>query len=184
VSERLWILLGAGGEVAAQIVGDDTDRDNPDALPAIEVDRHGDLAREAWDAEAGCWVPRLDVLKAEAWERVKARRAESEYGGAETPLGRMDSDPASQGKINGLVTMAMLAQAGGQPFAQPFTMADNQVVEHDAAAMIAAGVAVGRHVAACHTAARTLREAIEAAATAGELAAIDIETASWPGSAN
>jgi hypothetical protein len=178
---RLWILLGAGGEVVGQVIGDETCRDNPERRRRVEVERHGDLSRERWDREAGAWVPRMDVLKLETWERVKARRDAAEHGGAETPLGRMDSDPASQGKVNGLVTMAMLAQAAGQPFSQPFTMADNQVVEHDAAAMIAAGVALGRHVAACHAAARRLRDEIASAESADALAAIDADSANWPG---
>lgn len=178
--ERRWILLADDGQVAAQIIGEETARDNPSALPMVEVERHGDLVRETWDQDVGAWVPRLEVLKAEAWEQVKARRDAAEHGGAPTPLGRMDSDPLSQSKINGLVTMAMLTQAAGQPFLQPFTMAGNGVVEHDADAMIAAGVAVGRHVAACHAVARALRDRIAATASAAELAAIEIDGAPWP----
>ena len=76
--------------------------------------------------------------------------------------------------------MAMLALQNAQPFLQPFTMQDNSVVDHDAAQMITAGVAVGQHVSDCHAVARTLRDAIDAATTIAEVDAIDIEGANWP----
>jgi hypothetical protein len=68
--------------------------------------------------------------------------------------------------------MAMLAQAGGQPFSIDWTLADNTVRTLSGADMIAVGQALGQHVAACHIKARALREQINAATTVAEVEAV------------
>lgn len=98
------------------------------------------------------------------WERIKARRDLEADGGANTPLGRVDTDPASRLRISGAVQMAQISLAGGEPFAIGWTMADNTVVEHDGPAMIAMGVAAGQKYAACFARAQALRLEVEAAA--------------------
>lgn len=121
----------------------------------------------------------FEIAKIELREAVMRRRDRAEFSGCDTGLGRMDTDADSQRKINGSVTMALIAQAAGQPFSIDWTMADNTTVAHDGAAMIAAGVAVGMHVSACHENAIALKAAIEAAADVVALAGIDIEEG-WP----
>lgn len=121
----------------------------------------------------------LDSQKARRIAEVKLKRDAVEWAGCDTALGRVDSDPDSQRKVGGAVQMAMIAQAAGAPFSIDWTMQDNATVTHDAAAMIAMGIAVGQHVAACHEAALVKRAAIEAATTVEDVAAIDIETG-WP----
>src|SRR5207237_3785213 len=98
---------------------------------------------------------------------------------APTPLGTAQTDLESLVKINGLVSMAMLAKSAGQPFGETFTMADNSEVPLTADQMIGFGTAVGAHIAAVHARGRELRAAINAAATAEEIASIDLETG-WP----
>jgi hypothetical protein len=90
-------------------------------------------------------------------------------------LGRVDTDPESQRKVNGAVTMALIAAGAGQPFSIGWTMQDNSAVEHDGAAMIAMGAAVGGHVARCHSIALAKRELIAAAGTRAAIEAVDIE---------
>ncbi|PXA90002.1 hypothetical protein DMC47_28125 [Nostoc sp. 3335mG] len=75
--------------------------------------------------------------------------------------------------------MAMIAQGAGAPFSIDWTMQDNSSATHDAAAMIRLGVSIGQHVAACHAVALAKRAAIEAAADATALAAIDV-AGGWP----
>lgn len=132
-----------------------------------------------WDLETRQMVPNLDGLRARRWDDVKARRDQAEWAGCATPLGRVDTDPDSQRKAGGAVQMAMIAQAAGTTFALDWTMQDNSTVTHDAPAMIAMGVAIGQHVAACHEAALAKRGAIDAAATADEIASVGLDDG-WP----
>lgn len=134
--------------------------------------------REAWQLRDRS-AEELQAARDGLWASIMARRDAESQGIVETPLGAVQADPASLQKINGAVTMAMLSQAAQQPYAVKWTMADNTRVDHDAAAIIAMGVAVAQHVAACHDAAGDIREAIAAAETFAALAAIDIE-AGWP----
>lgn len=127
-------------------------------------------------------IPELALANAKEakWDAVKAKRQRVEEGGAATLQGVIDSDPNSQRKVNGLVTMAMLAGQSGQSFSQAFTLADNSVVTLDGPAMIAVGVALGQHVSACHSIAQTLRDAIDAATSIADVEAIDADGAAWP----
>lgn len=124
----------------------------------------------------------VEIARARAWAEVKLRRDACARGGCETPLGRADSDERSRVLIAGAVQMAQIAIAGGEPYSVDWVMADNQPVTHDAPAMIALGMAVGRHIADCWQRAQTLRAAIEAAETVEALAEIDIING-WPGAA-
>jgi hypothetical protein len=123
----------------------------------------------------------LEAARALIWGRVKAARDARTVAGCETPLGPIDTDSASQAKVNGAVTLAILARLANRPFSIDWTMADNVVRTHDAGAMIAAGSAVGLHIAACHEVGRALRDRVEAATSVVELLAIDVEAAPWPG---
>lgn len=126
-------------------------------------------------------VATLDQAQREKWERTKALRATSENGGAETPVGRVQTDDESKMKINGLVTMALVANGNNQPFSESFTLADNSVVTLDGTTTIQMGVAVGQHVSAAHARSRELRDQIFATdATIETVQAIDVTTG-WPG---
>lgn len=124
----------------------------------------------------------LSAGRARLWGAVKAGRDACAAGGCETPLGRVDSDERSRILIAGAVQMARIALAAGEPYSVDWVMADNQPKAHDAAAMIALGMAVGQHIADCWERAQTLRAAIDAADTVEALASIDIING-WPGAA-
>lgn len=128
----------------------------------------------AWDNDtmARIYVMPLDVAKRIKWAEVKAARDAAEFGGFVWDGSTFDSDPASQSRIQGAAQLATLAQMAGEPFAIDWTLADNTVRTLSGADMLAAGVAMGQHVQAAHEAARALREAIDAAADADELAGV------------
>lgn len=143
------------------------------------------LPEEYWSPErCYAWQGRtavedLDALRERVWAKAKALRDQAEWGGCETPLGVVDTDPASQRKVNGAVLMALIAQGSDEDFSVDWTMHDNSTATHDGSAMIAMGVAVGEHVAACHGVGLDKRAAIDAADDAGAIASVDIETG-WP----
>ena len=125
-------------------------------------------------------APSIDDARATAWAAVKLRRAQLEFGGCDTPFGRVQTDPESTTKINGLTTLALIAQAGGQPFEVGFSMADNSVVVLDATEAITMGATVGGYVGAVYAHSFALRAQIDAAVDLAALAAIDL-LLGWPG---
>jgi hypothetical protein len=135
------------------------------------------------DLDTGDVVPRVKPaaeLQANLWDRVKARRSEHEYNGCITPKGRVQTDLDSRTKISGAVQGALIANSLGAPFSIDWTMEDNSTATHDAAEMIALGMAVLTFVDACFVRARELRDLIDAdGVTAEDLDAIDIESG-WP----
>jgi len=133
---------------------------------------------QQWSVEP---LPLADA-KAVLWARAKAKRESiTDAPGAmvTTPFGVVQSDATSQRNINGMVTMALIAQGMGAPFDEAFTLADNSVVKLKAPQMIGLGVAVGQHVASAYARGRVLRDAINDAQDHKDLAAIDVE-AGWP----
>jgi hypothetical protein len=131
-----------------------------------------------WDKEARTFAPDMATVRAAAWEKVKGIRA-TRLLLSPTPFGAAQTDVESMVKINGLVSMAMLAKGSGQAFSETFTMADNSEVPMDADQMIAFGVSVGSYIAATHARSRALYAEIQAAPTAEEVEAIDLN-AGWP----
>lgn len=118
----------------------------------------------------------LESKKARVKAQLRLRRDLAEWAGVTTPEGMVDSDPDSQRKISGTVTMAML---GGENFSIEWRMKDNSIVTLNAAQTIALGVAVGQHVAACQVNKNTIDSLIEACTTVEELQAVDLEEG-WP----
>jgi len=130
--------------------------------------------------EGGVIVPdetaTLDSKKARKKAEVKLERDKAEWAGVATPKGVVDSDPESQRKINGAVTMALI---GGQDFSIDWRMKDDSIVSHNRDEMIALGQAVGQHTVDCQSRKNELDALIDAAQTEEELLAIDI-TSGWP----
>ena len=122
----------------------------------------------------------LEQAKAALWDKCKSIRDEHVDGGASVPgIGVFDSDPMSRSNINGATTGAVVAQSLGQPFSVGWKLADNSVVALDGSQMIASGMAVLQHVAACHAVAQAKGLAIIAASDVDDLEAIDLG-AGWP----
>lgn len=122
----------------------------------------------------------IEEARALKWAAVKLLREAHETGGVTVPdVGTFQSDEVSRGYVNGAVQMATIATSESVPFAINWTLADNTIVALDGPGMIAVGLAVGGHVADCHTRAQDLRALIEAAEDHDALDAIDIG-AGWP----
>ena len=122
----------------------------------------------------------LVEAKAFKWGAAKVRRDRAIDAGVTVPgIGTFDSDAASRANVTGAVTMALIAGGAGKPFAISWKLADNTVTRLSGAQMIAAGVAVGEHVAAAHANAQTIGLSIQAAADFAALEAINLETG-WP----
>lgn len=136
-----------------------------------------DLRTWMWNADAEAWEPAATMLalRDARWSQIKTRRDAVEFGGYTWDGSTFDSDRESQARIMGAVQMAVLAAAAGQPFSIAWTLADNAVRTLSGADMVAVGLALGQHVATAHAVGRALREQIEAAQSAEDLATIN-----WP----
>lgn len=133
-----------------------------------------------WDFEGSGWVRVLDLdeLRATVWERIKRARDAHEHGGFDTTHGRFDSDPTSQSKIIGAVSVAQMALASSQTFAIEWTLQDNSTVVLDAQNVIDVGLALMAHVDLTHQTGRTLRAQIFDPQASREA----IEAVNWPNS--
>lgn len=106
---------------------------------------------------------------------IKSKRDQLEQSGVPY-LGKViDSDTVSVQRIAIAVQAAQAAISAGVEFALDWTCADNTVLTMTAAEVVGMSVALAQHADSLHQTARGLRERIEAATTAEELAAIK-----WP----
>jgi hypothetical protein len=119
---------------------------------------------------------KFDQAKAAKRAALAARRYAAEAGGIVLNGAPIRTDPTSQSKITGAVSLfnndPKLTSIDWE--GEPGTW-----VSIDKATMIAIGIAVGRHVQACFSNARSLSEQIDKATDKSALDAIDIETG-WP----
>lgn len=110
--------------------------------------------------------------KEATWERLKAARDAAEYGGFMYNGAKFDSDQVSRARINGAVTLAMIAQMMSAPYSQDWILADNTTMALDAQGMIGVGIALGMHVKTIFDNATAKRAEVEAATTVAQLDAI------------
>lgn len=136
--------------------------------------------------------PNLDQLKTAKHNAINDLKNTKQDTPAPTPFGAVDNDDSSKIKINGAVTMAMLAVQQGQPFSVDWTMADNSVQTFNSTQMMQMGEAAGQYISQVHDHARDLKAQVDAVAIVdtgdpaadlqtaiAALDAIDI-TAGWP----
>jgi hypothetical protein len=131
-------------------------------------------AKFRWSNQSMSWEDLRDLsqVKSEKWEQIKAKRDEVEHGGFTWDGSRFDSDLASQNKIIGAV---QLANVIGDSFTIDWTLSDNSVRTLNRQQMVGVGEALGVHVVTQHTIGRSLRQQIENATTAADVAAV-----TWP----
>lgn len=106
------------------------------------------------------------------WEQMKLLRTTSELKPFTCDGATYDSNKE---QIMGAVQLATLAQLAGQPFSIDWTLKDNSTKTLNASAMIAVGIALGKHVAAIYDQGRVIRDRIAAATTVEAINAIE-----WP----
>jgi hypothetical protein len=99
--------------------------------------------------------------------------------GCVSSFGLVDADDQSRTNVLGAVALAQIAKQAGAPFERQWRMYDNAYLTLDADQMIALGIEVGSFVGACYSASFAAKDAIEAAATLEEVAAVDV-TAGYP----
>lgn len=122
----------------------------------------------------------LAQAKAELWADAKAKRDSLIDAGCNVPgVGRFDTDAASRLNLAGAVLGAVMAARGNQPFSIDWKLADNTVVTLDGTQMQAVGMAVLARISAIHQRAQAVGNAINNAANAAALNAVDID-AGWP----
>ncbi|MET0373781.1 MAG: DUF4376 domain-containing protein [Rhizorhabdus sp.] len=144
----------------------------------VIVEEPTEFSPDGWCYRDGEVVARIPVpltlaeLKVRKWTEIKEARDRCEVGGCPTVHGRAQTDEASQRKSAGAVLMATIAMSAGEPYSITWTMEDNSDVTLDAVGMIGLGVAIGQHVADCHTRGRELRALIDAATSEDDLAGI------------
>jgi len=114
----------------------------------------------------------LQAAKERAWTAVKAARSVAEEGNFVFEGGSYQADKV---RINGAVQLAVLAKAGGVPFSETWTLADNTTRELDADQVITLGLALGQYVSDVFATGRALRDQINAAETIEE-----VQTIGWP----
>lgn len=132
-----------------------------------------DIATAPYLVQGGALVPDLATARARQRAIINAARDAAQDGGCDVPgVGRFDTGERARQFLNGAVAAAQIAMAQGQPFAVSWTLATNDVVQMDGAAIIASGLAVAAHVDAMHQRARVLKARIEAATTLAEIEAI------------
>lgn len=138
------------------------------------VKRQRPGAKFRWSNQSMSWADlrELEEVKAGKWLEIKSARNAAEHDGFTWDGSVFDSDPDAQTKIIGATQLANINPAS---FLMDWTLKDNTVRTLTGAQMIAVGQALGVHVNAQHVLGRTLRQQIEAATTAAEVAAIH-----WP----
>jgi len=115
-------------------------------------------------------------LRAAKWARVKAIRAAKVGGGVLVAgIGRFDTDAESRMNIREAASDAAQAIV---TFSTRWKMADNSIVTLNGAQMVKVASSVRTHVNAAHQRAQELGVALEAATTAAQIGAIDVE-AGW-----
>lgn len=149
---------------------------DPATRERLHIGEFGAIPPAGWvRGEPPPYVPTLEDLKAAKWVEIKSARDAMEFGGFTWNNSTFDSDSMSQSRIQGAAQLATLAMLNSQAFSIAWTLADNTVRTMSGADMIAAGQAMGVHIATAHEIGRTLRDLIEAAASAE-----DLELVTWP----
>lgn len=179
---RMFVMVSSYATDTAEAPAYQQEYEAP--LAALSADPEGSVT--AWLASDAGPYPNAPIIADEAVDLEAARsrtlaairrqRDTAEWSGCETPLGRVDTDPSSQRKISGAVTMAMIL---GEAFTIDWRMADNTVAPHNSAAMIQMGLLVGQHISTCQNRKNELDAEAVSAETIEALEAIDIG-AGWP----
>lgn len=126
----------------------------------------------AWDAAAANWKdPRtLEEARAQAWDRVKVRRAQLCALGMDWMGRRIQCDPSSLAHMSAAATAAAHDGTG----MWLWTDAHNTALALDPAQMVAMAAAAGRFVADIHARACAARLSIELAQTIQEVDQVEV----------
>ena len=114
-------------------------------------------------------LPTLEEVKAQKWGKIKQERDKTEQSGCPYMGGMLDSDSLSVQRIN---TAVQAAQVIGESFEVDWTMQDNTVIHMTYADVLGMPAALAVFSNELHMKARALREQINAAETAEDVAVV------------
>ncbi len=117
-------------------------------------------------------APKLEEVKSAKWEEVKVKRNQLEQAGCPYMGGVLDTDQVSIQRVAIAVQAAQAAIGMGVEFTLDWTMQDNSIVGMTAQEVCGMPLTLALYSNQLHTTARGLRQQIEAAASAEEVAAI------------
>lgn len=120
----------------------------------------------------GTWVYNLLKAKEQTWLSIKASRSSDEEAGFTYAGSVFDSDPSSQARINGAVTLALIAKQTNQPYEITWTLKDSTLRTLSADEMIAVGLALGTHVQTIFNKGQQLQQQIAQATTKEQVESI------------
>lgn len=124
-------------------------------------------------------TPNLAQARRLMRDRIADRRSQAESGGFAHLTKRYDSRGGDLARLSILAERARTAKAAAGAFTVRVVASDDTEAAFNADEMIALEVSAGDHFLACSANARTLRQAVTAAADVALVLAVDIE-AGWP----
>jgi hypothetical protein len=128
-----------------------------------------------WDVASESWIPDLEKSKVYKLQELKTTRDQKESGGFIWSNSIFDSDPMSQIRIQGGVSLAQQAINLEQPFSIDWTLKDNTTRSISATEMIQVGLALANHVATIHEIYKNLKNQINTATTIQ-----NVDSITWP----
>lgn len=128
-----------------------------------------------WDVASESWIPDLEKSKVYKLQELKTTRDQKEFGGFIWSNSIFDSDPISQIRIQGGVSLAQQAINLEQPFSIDWTLKDNTTRSISATEMIQVGLALANHVATIHEIYKNLKNQINTATTIQ-----NVDSITWP----
>lgn len=114
----------------------------------------------------------LQDLKDAQWAKIKQARAAAIAAPLVTPYGTFDADEYSRTAITDSVLLLQTLSKRGQPQTIRFTLADNTDIDMSVSQIEDVGLMLGEKTNLVFEKGRLLREAIEAATTAEEVAGV------------
>lgn len=118
----------------------------------------------------------FENIKQEYIKRLKETNLQKQYGGMDTPLGRVQTNEVSISKI---LLNTQTALSVGESFSVDWKMEDNSIVTHSYADMINLSNSLQQFLNACQTRKNELEAQVLAAPDGDSLFSIDI-TEGWP----
>ena len=124
-------------------------------------------------------TPTLNQARREMRDRIALRRLQAETSGYVHLTKRYDSRTADLARLSILAARARTAKAAASAFSVRVIASDDSESSMNADEVIALEVSAGDHFLGCSANARTLRQAVNAAADVAAVLAVDIN-AGWP----
>ena len=114
----------------------------------------------------------LEKLKADKWAQLKTQRDAAIESPKMTSVGLFDAYPPDQNNLNKVIALVKIAAARGFPDTANYTLATNERVTLTLTQLETAALEMGAQVQAIYDAFDVLRQEVDSATTAAEVAAV------------